>query len=56
MIYIGLAATTVIVALELWSVFRWNAAMKRVELPPKSFDLLAAKVDEADRLRLPKDE
>lgn len=56
MIYIGLAATLVIVALELWSVLRWNAAMKRVVLPPKSFDLLAAKVDELEALRQPKDE
>jgi hypothetical protein len=46
----------ILVALELWSVHRWNAAMKRVELAPKSFDLLAAKVDESEARRAPKED
>lgn len=56
MIYLGLTAAITLVALELWSVVRWNAAMRRVELAPKSFDMLAAKVDEAEALRQPKED
>jgi hypothetical protein len=56
MIYLGAAAALILVALELWSVHRWNAAMKRVELAPKSFDILAAKVDEAEARRAPKED
>lgn len=56
MIYLGIAATLAIVGLELWSVLRWNAAMKRVELPPKSFDILAAKVDDLEARRQPKED
>jgi hypothetical protein len=56
MIYIGGAAALILVGLELWSVLRWNAAMKRVVLPPKSFDMLAAKVDELEAQRAPKED
>lgn len=56
MIYLGLFASVTLVTLELWSVYRWNAAMKRVVLPPKSFDMLAAKVDELEARRAPKED